>query len=73
MAMPPARTVPDPLVVVALQWIAQPRRPQQGCGVTGLPTTITLRPLTRTDATPIWAMPPAVFASPTLCIAGMLS
>jgi hypothetical protein len=38
-----------------------------------MPGTTTGRPLIRTEATPLVATPPAEFASPRRCTAGMLS
>jgi hypothetical protein len=73
IGFPPALTDPDPPVVTAEQCGSQPSCPQQGCGVTDMPGTTTERPFTRTVATPPVATPPAEFASPLRCTAGMLS
>jgi hypothetical protein len=73
MGLPPALTVPDPPDVVAEQCTEHPGAPQQGCGVTEMPGTATARPFTRTVPTPLVTTPPAAFASPCRCTAGMLS
>jgi len=69
----PARTVALPPRVTAAQCLLQPRRPQQGWGLTEIPGTTMGRPFTRTDATPEVFTPPAVLGSPCLCALGMSS